>query len=499
MNIFESIEIHNELNPKIWDKDNHLLPDVSTKLKEIVDYYRLQSQINLQVIDALLVGSNCSYNYTDKSDLDLHIVTNFDNYDLDKEAVSVILNTEKSSFNNNYDITIHGIDVELYVEDVKSNTASNGIYSLYKDKWIKFPSKLDNVPNVDIDREADIWTKILNNVLESNDYNYINSIIDRLYMIRHNSIAVDGEYGKGNQLFKELRNRGLLDKIKEHKRNLVSKDLSLESLKESKQSLTEDTRMQLIGKSRRSQKGNERFNRRQKSRVANTVREFNSIDMNQLFKDNILTVNISVNGETDNYIVRIKFGGILDIIKEKIDRFGKLDLRIIISSLKEAFNREDVLINCTCADFRFRYAAWATTNKINSGDPENRPSNITNSDDSLGSGCKHILLVLNNNSWIIKVASVIWSYINYMEQHYKKMYADIIYPALYGKKYEEPVQLSIDDTDELASDKDDLTDIIDQGSKRTQFKKGNTQGVRFAKKETPDDNQQTLDDLEDNE
>jgi len=499
MNIFESIEIHNELNPKIWDKENHLLPDVSKKLKEIVDYYKLQSQVKLQVIDALLVGSNCSYNYTDKSDLDLHLVTNFDNYNLDKEAISAILNSEKSSFNNNYDITIHGIDVELYVEDVKSSTASNGIYSLYKDKWVKFPDKLDGVPVINIDREVEIWSKILNNVLESKDYNYINSIIDRLYMIRHNSIAADGEFGKGNQLFKELRNRGFLDKIKERKTELVSKDLSLESLRESKQPLTEATRTQLIGKSRRSQKGNERFNRRQKSRVANTVREFNSIDMNQLFKDNILTVNISVNGETDNYIVRIKFGGFLDIVKEKIERFGKLDLRVVISSLKEAFNREDVLVHCSCDDFKYRFAFWLTANKENSGDAENRPSNITNPDDSLGSGCKHILLVLNNNSWIIKVASVIWSYINYMEQHYPKMYADIIYPALYGKDYEEPVQLSIEDEDELASEEDDLTDIIDQGSKRAQFQKGNKQGVRFAKEEKPDTNQQTLDDLEDNE
>ena len=78
-----------------------------------------------------------------------------------------------------------------------------------------------------------------------------------------------------------------------------------------------------------------------------------------------------------------------------------------------------------------------------------------------------------------------------MQKHYEKQYADIIYPALFGKKYEEPVQLSIDDidnTDGLGTS----TDIIDKsneyGRTRTQFQKGNTQGIRFAssEKENPD-------------
>ena len=45
-------------------------------------------------------------------------------------------------------------------------------------------------------------------------------------------------------------------------------------------SLQEDTRTQLLSKSKASQKGRERFKRRTKSRVANSVRQYNSIDMN---------------------------------------------------------------------------------------------------------------------------------------------------------------------------------------------------------------------------
>lgn len=147
-----------------------------------------------------------------------------------------------------------------------------------------------------------------------------------------------------------------------------------------------------------------------------------------------------------------------------------------------------------CPDFHYRFGYWATRNKINSGVSETRPSKITNPTDSLGSGCKHILLVLNNNSWLIKVASVINNYIKYMEKHFQKAYSDIIYPAIYGKDYEEPVQLSFDDTDNLAGEEDiEILDTANEyGKKSTQFQKGNTQGVRFAKNNVEIDDQMSL-------
>ena len=126
-----------------------------------------------------------------------------------------------------------------------------------------------------------------------------------------------------------------------------------------------------------------------------------------------------------------------------------------------------------CADFQFRFSYWCSKNSITSGDPENRPSDITNPHDTKGAGCKHILLVLNNTSWLLKVASVIFNYINYMEKHYQRLYADVIYPAVYQKKYEEPVQMDIDDTDDLATDSDTLDKSNVYAKKKSQFQKGN--------------------------
>lgn len=264
--------------------------------------------------------------------------------------------------------------------------------------------------------------------------------------------------------------------------------------------LYEDSRTKLLTKSKSSVKGKQRFNRRSKSKVANNVRQYNSIDMNKLFKENILTVNISVKGETDDYTVRISFGGFLDILRDLLDDdVNNLNLRNITRALITGFNKDDVYIFCSCPDFHYRFGYWATRNNLTSGEPENRPSDITNPKDTLGSGCKHILLVLSNNSWLIKVASVINNYIKYMEKHYQKLYADIIYPAIFDKEYEEPVQLSLDDTDDntLRTDSDTIDDANKYNQERTKFKKDNTQGIRFASDNKNDDQMELpLDDEE---
>lgn len=263
------------------------------------------------------------------------------------------------------------------------------------------------------------------------------------------------------------------------------------------QFLTEDKRQSLINKSKTSEKGKKRFDRRNKSKVANTVKSFNSIDMNKLFKEDILTVNIPVNGETDDYIVRITFGGFLEILRSHVSTDRELNFRDVARAAITGFNRDDVFIHCSCPDFKYRFNYYATRNSINSGTPETRPSKITNPDDSLGSACKHVLLVLNNTSWIIRVARVIVNYIKYMKMHYQKLYADIIHPAVYGAKYEEPVQLSIDDMDNddmLASeeDNDKLDTANDYNRERTKFQKGNDQGVRFAAKDVPEEDEDQL-------
>lgn len=229
--------IKDTLNPKIW-KDNKLDTKVRQKILDIVSEFTENLAIQISVLDIYLLGSNASYNYTENSDLDIHIVTNFDMYDCNREILQAYFNSERSVFNKSYNITIKGINVEIYVEDINASTISNGIYSVKTDKWIVFPKKPDSIPEINISKEVKYYTNKIINIINNknniiNNNNYINiliNIINKLYIIRKNSLLVDGEYGKGNLLFKALRANGTLDKLKDCLAEQKSKELTLESL-----------------------------------------------------------------------------------------------------------------------------------------------------------------------------------------------------------------------------------------------------------------------------
>ena len=224
--------------------------------------------------------------------------------------------------------------------------------------------------------------------------------------------------------------------------------------------LLEDKRSQLLSRSKTGDpyvpwnqfRGKNRYQRRLYSRLASSVKNFNSIDMNKLFKDDILDVDIDVKGETNVYVVRISFGGFLDELHSFL-KTQELNRKIIAKALSKAFNGDQVYINCTCPDFRYRGKYWATKNNILIGAPETRPSNITNPNDTKGPGCKHITLALSDSSWLVKVSSVIYNYIEYMKEHDERLYQKYIYPAIYQKPYEaDEIQLDMTDIDNRGLD-----------------------------------------------
>lgn len=256
--------------------------------------------------------------------------------------------------------------------------------------------------------------------------------------------------------------------------------------------LQEDTRNQLLNKSKASEKGRERFNKRNRSSVKNLVTAMNQIDMNKLFTDDILSVSIPIKGETDDYSVTVAINNVLELIRDEVQKSNNLTYREITRALINGFNQEDIYVSCNCPDFDYRFRYYASQLGYNSTEPETRPSDITNPKDSLGSSCKHTLLVLNNNSWIQKVSRTLYNYIEYIKKHFPKMYAEKIYPAIYGKEYEEPVQQTFFDADEIADD----TEIIDAANKEratsTRFRPGNQSGRQFSRSTNIPANQEVL-------
>lgn len=248
-------------------------------------------------------------------------------------------------------------------------------------------------------------------------------------------------------------------------------------------SLREDKRAQLMAKGQSGEKekdGQTRYQKRVKSKIASSNKEFNQIDMNKLFRDDILTVNIPVVGETNNYLVTFSFSGFLEKLHSEMETNGNvLALKTVLRAIVNSFNTDDVYIRCNCEDYRYRFSYWGTRNNTITGEKELRPSDITNPDDRLGPGCKHIMLCLSNTGWCIKVAAVVKNYIEYMEKHLHSMYAKVIYPAIWQKPYEDPVQMSMFDDDDLLTDKDTIDRANVAARQKGRWEQGNQ--YRFTK------------------
>lgn len=243
--------------------------------------------------------------------------------------------------------------------------------------------------------------------------------------------------------------------------------------------LLELNRGQLINKSKASDKyksaGHEhenRWTRRNKSKIATRVDQYNQIDMNNFFKNDELKVGINVHGETSDYIVLIRYNGVLREIAEQIKRNNnKLEFKCVLIALQRVFNSGDVFVSCSCPDWAYRQAYNASRGGYNSGPVEIRASDITNPRDSKGAGCKHVNLVLGNVDWLMKVSSVINNYIHYMKDHFERKYADLIFPKLFGMPYQKAVQLNLFDTDdELPGDSNEIKLSNRYGRERTRFR-----------------------------
>jgi len=229
--------VYNEiLNSKLFE-NNKLKSDVRQAIFNIVDEFKEYLELPINILDIRIVGSNASYNYTDTSDIDIHLVVNFDELSNNNDLIQVLFNSKKKLFNDTYDITIKGLEAEIYVEDVETSAISNGIYSVSQNCWIKFPKK-ENIEDIKIDSlGVDTlffkYQEKCEKMLENKDdvtIKQVNELIDKIYMLRKNGLAKSGEYSNGNLVFKNLRSEGYIQQLIDLKDSLISKELSLEKL-----------------------------------------------------------------------------------------------------------------------------------------------------------------------------------------------------------------------------------------------------------------------------
>lgn len=162
--------------------------------------------------------------------------------------------------------------------------------------------------------------------------------------------------------------------------------------------LQEASRSQIVSLSKRDTKS--RFVRRRT--ISESDVNYKSIDTKLFMTQGILRFNFKVR----DYDIVIEVQGLLDYLKQQLGTDTSVTYKHIQKYLSKALDANDIKIDCTCPDFRYRFAYTATVGKYKANSPENRPSNITNPN-LKGSSCKHLLYLLNNKRWINKYISMI--------------------------------------------------------------------------------------------
>ena len=118
--------VKDDLNRNIWNEDNKLKPEIREKLLQIARDFYESLDLKAPILDITLTGSIANYNWTDKSDIDLHIVIDYLAENEDTELVKV-LSQAKSNWNKNHEIMIKDHEVESYVQD-NMNLSFHGVY-----------------------------------------------------------------------------------------------------------------------------------------------------------------------------------------------------------------------------------------------------------------------------------------------------------------------------------------------------------------------------------
>lgn len=208
-----TLKYHSKLNPKVWsnkkldEKFQQHLVDTAYKFAKYsgVDKKRIR--------DMVLTGSNANYNYTKFSDIDVHIIT--DMTGLNEDAIY----DKKVSWTKAHKMEHNGYPLEFYIHDQKQSLPDDqGQYSILQSIWIADPKKIPHAREI-LKNPATLtkvqhYIKIVQDLLKGKDND--DDITDfkmKMWKGRTAGLHHGGEFSVENIIYKDLRNRGLIDKL----------------------------------------------------------------------------------------------------------------------------------------------------------------------------------------------------------------------------------------------------------------------------------------------
>ena len=222
-----SVEPKSYLSDRVWDESG-LLPDVANALGRIAKKFLDELEIDLVVKDVILTGSYAGKTWGPGSDLDLHIAADMSKSG-DVEVVSRACKLAKFKWEEEHDITIKGIPVEVYVEDINESPPKvTGRWSITRNDWIMEPPESgESFDESKILRKVADFREVISKASRTNKEGPIIAAMKRITKLRKAGLERAGELSNENLAYRVLRRTGELQAAWDLIHDLADQDLSI--------------------------------------------------------------------------------------------------------------------------------------------------------------------------------------------------------------------------------------------------------------------------------
>ena len=236
----ESFDFHDTLEPRLWNEEMKLRSVFRDRLLKIANFFIDKLPIEVNIEDIRLTGSLANYNWSNYSDVDLHIIVDFLEIDEDIEFVKGFFDNARMRWNQVHQIRFKGYEVEIYVEDAREKHLSSGVYSVLNDDWVKRPTKFQSQIDFPAARkkaeDIEFQANAIGNQITAGKFKKASKNIERLKekirnMRRAGLESRKREFSVENVAFKILRRNGTLDMLNDLKNNLYDDMMSIDEEK----------------------------------------------------------------------------------------------------------------------------------------------------------------------------------------------------------------------------------------------------------------------------
>lgn len=215
-----------------------MIPTVRNKLLELADNFVEFLGVDFFIHDTVLTGSLANYNWSEFSDIDLHIIIDYEDSGHNPDLLKEFFDAKKGVWNALHDIKIKGYEVEIYVQDINEPHISSGVYSILNNKWIIEPQKeKKEIDDRKILEKGEEYAKIIDDLIEKKAKKLdvrtdVDEIKKKIKRFRQSGLEDGGEYSYENLTFKLLRRNGYIKKLIDLKKDVTDKTLSISEIED---------------------------------------------------------------------------------------------------------------------------------------------------------------------------------------------------------------------------------------------------------------------------